>query len=96
MDLGRRERYRVFVQDVGRGGFSAFGDHDVVAGSPLEAIFTATRVSRNSTVGARWLHGGRPRWSGKRLIALPHSRRELWPEGLTGYVPAEAFKFWKG
>lgn len=31
-----------------------------------------------------------PAWSGERMIALPHDRRDLWPHATTGAVPAEA------
>jgi hypothetical protein len=32
-----------------------------------------------------------PRWKGKH-IALPHSRKDLWPDDKTGTVPPEALE----
>lgn len=84
------EKYRVFVEDVGPNKFSAFGDRDVEANFPLDAIFEITGVVRVSLVGKRWLNGEPPCWEGCLLIALPHSRKDLWPNGKTGAVPKQA------
>ena len=91
----KRQAYRVFVEDVGPARFSGFGGRDVKAKSPLEAIFMVTGVERDSPVGRAWVSGvRRPRWYGRGLIALPVLRMDLWPDGETGRVPAEALKFW--
>ena len=97
MTTDRAKRYRVFVQDVGDEGFSGYGHADVDADSPLDAIFQVTGCVRTSPVGRRWLSGAVPpsEW-GDRLIALPHSRKDLWPDGKTGKVPDEALSFQNG
>lgn len=88
-------KYRVFVEDVGRGKFSCYSRGPVDAGSPLDAIFKATGVVRSSPVGTAWRAGTlRPSIHHQRLIALPESRRDLWPDGETGKVPREALQFW--
>lgn len=86
--------YRVFVEDVGVGLFSAFSDHDVLATSPLEAIFQVTEVLPDSKVGKAWIAKTLPpTWNFRRLIALPLERTDLWPDGKTGKVPKEALEY---
>ena len=88
--------YRVFVEDVGVKRFSAFGSRDMQAGNPLDAIFKATGVKKDSAAGIAWIRrygSGYPMWYGKRLIALPHSRKDLWPNGKTGRVPSAALLY---
>jgi hypothetical protein len=86
--------YRIFVEDVGAGLFSAYGSEDIRATSPLDAIFAGTKIAKDSPVGRRWLDGRMiPSWCGRRLIALPHDRKDLWPDGQTGKVPKEALTF---
>lgn len=34
-----------------------------------------------------------PAWEGERMIALPHTRKDLWPNGKTGAVPREALRY---
>lgn len=88
------EKYRVFVEDVGSRRFSGFGASDIEADSPLDAIFEATGVVRSSPIGRKWTNGDvKPLYCGCRLIALPHSRKDLWPNSRTGQVPKEALKF---
>lgn len=88
-------KYRVFVEDVGPGRFSGYS-RDVEASSSLDAIFSATGVLRSSLVGIAWRDGSlRPSEWEDRLIALPHNRMDLWPDGKTGKVPAEALEFCK-
>jgi hypothetical protein len=96
-------KYRIFIEDVGPGKFSAYGRRDIVAESALDAIFKVTGVLRSSPIGTRWQRGEPPTifrgspegWlrDGSRLIALPLNRRDLWPDGKTGKVPTEALKF---
>ncbi len=88
-------RYRVFVEDVGPGRFSAYGDRDVDAASPLDALFQITEVVKSSPVGKKWIAGElRPRHNDARLIALPRNRQDLWPHPTTGKVPIAALSFW--
>ncbi len=88
-------KYRVFIEDVGRGRFSAYGDRDVYAESPLDAIFQITEVVKSSPVGKRWSDSTlRPTHEGLRLIALPHRQKDLWPDRTTGKVPIAALSFW--
>ena len=88
-------KYRVFIEDVGSGRFSAYGTHDVDATSPLDAIFQVSGVVPSSRVGTRWQNATlRPRVDGLRLIALPHSRKDLWPHSRTGKVPTAALSYW--
>jgi len=83
--------YRVFIEDVGKRRFSAYGSRDVTADNPLDAIFQITGCRKSSPVGRAWIDCTlRPAVDGMRLIALPHSRRDLWPNGDTGKVPTEA------
>jgi len=35
----------------------------------------------------------KPAWKGEKMIALPYSRRDLWPNNKTGAVPCEALEF---
>ncbi len=72
-------KYRVFVQDVGRSGFS--GVRDINAASPTEAVKPYAFPKGGTT------------WHGKKLIALPHDRKDLWPDGKTGEVPREALEY---
>ncbi len=91
--MKRMERYRVFVQDVGNDGYSASAFPDLMAYSPLDAIIEATGV-RTQLIALRWMERRElPSSWGQRLIALPHSRKGLWPDGKTGKVPAEALRF---
>jgi hypothetical protein len=81
-------KYRVFVEDVGPGKFSGAGvpvklRGGIEAESPREAIDKSK---------AAWPPGGNT-WYGRRLIALPHDRKDLWPNGKTGAVPKEALRF---
>lgn len=88
------KKYRVFVEDVGRAKFSAYYG-DIEAASPLDAIFEATGVTRGSPVGKAWIAGTlRPAIDHQRLIALPHTRKDLWPDGKTGEVPVAALSYW--
>lgn len=32
-------------------------------------------------------------WEGEKMIALPHGRKDLWPDGQTGRVPREALRY---
>jgi hypothetical protein len=70
--------YRLFVEDIGRGKFSAMGIAEVRAKSPQAAIEKGFGPSK---------------WNGKRIIALPHDRKDLWPDGQTGDVPEEALEY---
>lgn len=71
--------YRIFVEDVGPGRFSCSGFGDIIASSPDDAI---QKTSKS------W------KWQGnRRFLALPHTRKDLWPDGKTGEVPAEAYLF---
>ena len=75
--------YRIFVQDVGRSGYSCAGGRgssSIVADSPAAAI--EKKIAQ----------GGCQGWEGK-FIALPYSRRDLWPDGQTGKVPKEALLY---
>ena len=72
-------KYRVFVEDVGPSRFS--GVRDIVAATPKAAIKPFATDQ------------GKGLWHGRRLIAFPHSRRDLWPDGQTGKVPREALTF---
>lgn len=69
-------KYRIFVQDVGKSGFSGFTDVD--AYSVRHALETCK------------VHDLR------KYIALPHSRRDLWPDGKTAQLPEGALRFGKG
>jgi hypothetical protein len=71
--------FRVFVQDVGESGFS--GVDDINAPDSLKAIMKFAYPPGGLT------------WYGKKLIALPHDRKDLWPDGQTGHVPEEALSF---
>lgn len=73
-------RYRVFVQDVGTDGYSGFCDVYVAKILPPEAA--VLEAGNGSRV-----------WAGRKLIALPFDRRDLWPNSQTGQVPPEALKF---
>ena len=77
--------YRVFVEDVGPGKFSAIKDAE--AKNPRRAILDVTKV--DGFTGAPDFMT----WNGRRLIALPHHRKDLWPNGKTGAVSAEALKY---
>lgn len=70
--------YRLFVEDVGKGRFSAMGVPEVRAANPKAAIQAGF---------------GPALWNGKRIIALPHERKDLWPNEKTGEVPEEALNF---
>ena len=70
--------YRVFVQDVGRTGYS--GMRDCKASSPQEAIRLLLEFQ----------HERPGEW---KYIAIPHSRRDLWPNGQTGAVTKEALNY---
>jgi hypothetical protein len=70
--------YRLFVEDVGKGKFSAMGVAEVRAANPKAAIRAGFGPSL---------------WNGKRIIALPHERKDLWPDGQTGEVPEEALEY---
>jgi len=72
-------KYRVFVQDIGITGFS--GVSDIVAKSPSKAIKSFAKPKFTNT------------WYGRKLIAIPHNKKELWPNGLTGIVPKEALSY---
>jgi hypothetical protein len=72
------QKFRLFVQDVGKHGFSGYGTADIYASTPQRAV----NIGVN-----RW---GRPP---RDLIALPHSRLDLWPDGQTGQVTREALEF---
>jgi hypothetical protein len=85
--------YRIFIEDVGAQRFSAFAQRNYEASTPLEAIFRATHVVRSSPVGTQWRNGKLiPRFDGMRLIALPLTRQDLWPNATTLKVPSEALK----
>jgi len=73
-----RIKYRVFVQDVGDEGFS--GVADVEAPNPQSAVSVFAYTPAGAT------------WHNKTLIALPHTRKDLWPDGKTGAVSQEALK----
>lgn len=72
-------KYRVFVQDVGRSGFS--GLQDAMAECPEDAVAHFAVPE-----GGKTLHG-------QKLIALPHSRKDLWPHPTLGSVPKEALQY---
>lgn len=73
------KRFRVFVQDVGRAGYRALDE--VSAENPVDAVlpFCTDQITRT-------VHG-------KKLIALPDDRRDLWPDGRTGAVSKEALRY---
>lgn len=66
------ESFRIFVQDVGKKGYSGLSD--------IEAYTVEHALD---LVGAV---------SSKKYIALPHTRKDLWPNGKTGRVTEEALK----
>jgi hypothetical protein len=78
VDGMKSKRYRIFVEDVGPGLFSAAGTPELKAQSPEIAILAGM---------------GAPRWCGRLLIALPVDRKDLWPNGATGEVPEEALEY---
>ena len=72
-------RYRIFSEDVGIEKFSALDEVD--APNPRAAISPfCTDKTR------KLLHG-------RRVIALPTNRKDLWPDGKTGRVPKEALEY---
>ena len=75
-------QYRIFVQDVGAYGFS--GVVDAMGHSPGDAIDQSETASPPAE---------KRQWFGRKLIALPYTRMDLWPDGKTGAVPTEALKF---
>lgn len=75
-------KYRLFVEDMGDPGDSLFsGVEDVEADSPRKAILKYT-----GTGSTNWIDG-------RRYIALPHSRKDLWPHSRSGAVPPEALEY---
>lgn len=77
------QQYRVFVEDVGPDRFSGLADAE--APGPRTAIVMVTDVDEREDDLLLL--------DGLKLIALPHSRKDLWPDGSTGIVPDEAFRF---
>jgi hypothetical protein len=72
-------KYRLFCEDVGGPGSGCFsGIRDIEALSPQAAVKTEAHWERST---------------GQRVIALPHSRKDLWPRMPDGKVPAEALRF---
>lgn len=72
-------KFRIFVQDVGRSGYSGFKE--------VEAVSTKAAVKGLKVPS--W----RSEFSTSKLpyyIALPNNRKDLWPDGQTGQVPKEA------
>ncbi len=81
-------KYRVFVEDVGPGKFSAAGVPVKLRGG-IEAATPREAIDKSKVANPK----GTNEWLGRRLIALPHDRRDLWPDGQTGAVPREALRF---
>lgn len=78
--MSELRKYRVFVQDVGTDGYSGFCDVLVAKLLPAQA---AVLEAGNGSLT----------WAGRKLIALPFDRRDLWPNNQTGEVPPEALKW---
>lgn len=72
-------QFRIFVQDVGPYGYSGYTD--VSAADPKEAL---------AAIGEGKGQGKRRR---PLFIALPKSRKDLWPDGKTGRVPQESLRY---
>lgn len=53
------------------------GVRDVLASSPMRAVRLISKLGH---------------LDGNQLIALPHTRKDLWPDGRTGRVRPEALK----
>lgn len=79
----RLHRYRAFVQDVGESGYSGFCD--VTAATPFDAVCQASNASSPNKHAAGT-------WAGKNLIALAHTRKDLWPHPKTGAVSRKALE----
>lgn len=71
--------FRIFVQDVGKTGYSSLDQ--VRADNPVDAILPFCTDPRTRTV------------HGRKLIALPDDRRDLWPNSETGKVSKEALRY---
>ncbi len=67
-------QYRIFVQDVGAEGYSGSGAGDIFAHHLPEA----TRIARK-LIPRTW-----------RVVTIPLSHRELWPDGKTGLLNKRA------
>lgn len=78
--MSNLRRYRVFVQDVGTDGYSGFCDVDV---SKLLPVKLAVLYAGNGSLT----------WGGRKLIALPFDRRDLWPNSKTAEVPRQALEW---
>jgi hypothetical protein len=79
--MGTMNKYRMFVQDVGRHGYSGYGRRDIDAGSWIEAREIAFRTELRN-------------WKGPEVLLLSHAKKHLWPDGKSGQVPRAALKYW--
>lgn len=79
-------KFRIFVQDVGRSGYSGY--KDVEAGSASAAVHKIAPRGVCPCCGLQLRGGVHP-----HLIAVPHSRKDLWPDWQTGRVPQEALNY---
>jgi len=75
--MSKLRRYRVFVQDVGTDGFSGFSDVALAHLLPAQAAVLEAGKGKST-------------WAGRKLIALPFDRTDLWPNSRTGKVPPAA------
>lgn len=61
-----RQKYRIFIQDVGKNGYSGYADTQATSRREAESQYSHAPA---------------------RIVALPHNRRDLWPDGKTGRLP---------
>ncbi len=73
------EKWRVFVQDIGKAGYS--GLSDVPANSAKDALTQFYAANPSCHIPHT------------KLLPLPHSRVDLWPNGKTGAVSLAALEY---
>jgi hypothetical protein len=77
-------KYRIFVQDVGRKGYSALGNHDVFAGNAPEAVRIYREDERARSKTGKLIPN--------KMIAIDLNRQDLMPRGMNAKIPEEAFE----
>jgi hypothetical protein len=76
------QKWRVFTNDVGPHQYS--GLKDITASSLSEAKAMAKQRWGNLPIDPRRVD------KTLRILVLPHSEKNLWPNGQTGRIPKEA------
>jgi hypothetical protein len=76
-------KYAVFTNDVGPNEYSRFCD---VNAPDLSAAKQTAKLRFNP-------RKFQPLAAGVQILVLPHSRKDLWPDGQTGKIPQDARPF---